>query len=139
MAISVAAFADEEVVPGSDPDAIHDLGEAANSAYTWFNLSGLFPVRMGGAFLDRRNPPGLLSPHAGIGQQSPAFKTRTRRRRGLQPEHLVARSPPAHRLGRKLARQPSRLAVFGPLQPPLVADRCGLVCDPRTARGFASK
>src|ERR1700720_556546 len=104
MAVSMGAFVDEEVVPGFDPDPIYDLGEAANSAPRRFNLFGLFPVRLGGPLLDRRNPPCLLPSHAGLGQQPSAFKTGTRGRCGFQPKHLVAWSSPAHGLGRELAR-----------------------------------
>src|ERR1700730_2307846 len=120
MAVSMAAIADEEVVSGSDPTAIYDLGQASNPARSRFDLFWLFSVWLGGPLLDGWYPPCLLPSHAGLREQSSASEARTCRRSGFQPEHMVARPAPAHRIGRKLARQPSRISCVRSLQPPLV-------------------
>src|SRR5205814_6593817 len=125
-AVSMGTIVDEEVVSGSDPEAIYGLGQASNPARRRFHLFWLLPVRLGRPVLDRRDPPGLLPSHAGLREQSSASEAGTGRRFGFQPEHLVAWPTPAHCVGRELARQPSRISRLSALQPPLVASRSGL-------------
>src|SRR6266566_9419364 len=121
VAVSMAAIADEEVVSGSDPAAIYDLGKPSNPACPRVDLLWLFPAWLGRPLLDGRDPPCLLPSHAGLREQSSASEAGTCGRSRFQPEHMVARPVPAHRMGRELARQPPRKSRLGPLQPPLVA------------------
>src|SRR2546430_766643 len=57
-----------------------------------------------------------------LGKQSAAHHAGPARRGGLQPKHLVAWSASGHSVGRKLARQSSRLSCFSFFQLPMVVD-----------------
>src|SRR5206468_1182831 len=107
MAVSVATLVDGEVVSGSYPDALYDLGQASSPYRHRFALFWLFSLWLERSLLGRGDPSFLLSSHAGLRQQSSASQAGTCGRRRFQPEHMVARPFSTHGVGRELAWQSS--------------------------------
>src|SRR5260370_16085764 len=88
---------------------------------------------MAGLLLDRCDSFGLFAPHAVFCQQSHA--PRSRRRRKLQQERLVAGSIAIDGLGRKLAQKPPLQSGLGAPWITLVSTRHRMVLDLRSGIG----
>jgi hypothetical protein len=123
------------VESGHDTAPIHDLGQSSDSSCYHFHLFRLPLFRLGGTVLDGCDSARIRLAHASLRKQPTSPGTRTGSRRGLQPKHLVARTASTHSMGRELPPKPSLPSGLRMLQPALVADRSGLVCHTRFARG----
>src|SRR6266566_2351689 len=112
------------VVSGVEPWDVQVLDLCPRPSAPTIDL--LWPrFRMAGLLLDRCDSFGLFAAHAVFCQQSHA--PRSRRRRKLQQERLVAGSVAIDGLGRKLAQKPPLPCWLGAPRAALVAARHRMV------------
>src|SRR5688500_12141930 len=84
---------------------------------------------LGSVLLDRRYTAGLRAALSDVRQQPAAYDARAARRRGFEPEHMVAWPATVRSVGRELAQESPFGCERGALRSPLVADRLWVVCD----------
>src|SRR5260370_17999561 len=97
-----------------------------NARYSSFDLHRIDSrFRLDGFLLYGGPWAGLFAAHAVLREQPDAPRSRSRRR--LQQEVVVARPVPIDRLGRELAQKPSLARGVRASRPPLVSDRHRLV------------